>query len=229
MTILERLGQLQQEYFDKFGKLYEAIEVLGDTAYSLMLHHLQEQYEKEYKRLMRKAALENCATDYALNVKESYLIPQRCGFFWRKHNQAASLIIREVSAEVIQSFNKRTEALERLEAALMQAEESTRLDDVESQDKPQEGYEQETDTQSEPEQETAPEAQTEATEGETQPEEAPEQDTAASIPLIAEKKAIELQPENEQSESQAGEIAAGGQLADLTQFRTPDGEQVAEM
>lgn len=128
MKVIEELAALQESFFKKTGDLYECKEHLGGL-YEIMLKDIISAYEKASKQLMRKAKIEYETASYELDCKEDELLPGRCGFFWLNRNKAADIIYREVAAQAMQEFKKRTEALEKLEAALRTAEDKGRADD----------------------------------------------------------------------------------------------------
>lgn len=128
MTIIERLGELQEEYFQKSGKLYKYAELLGPL-YEYMTKDVLNVYKKESELFLREAALEQKEKDYELTCKEDKLMPARRGLFRRRRNKPADIIYREVWTKAEEMFNRRTAALERLEAALKESSKKFRLDE----------------------------------------------------------------------------------------------------
>ena len=123
MTVIEKLGELQEHFFNECGDLYENIEILGAPFYNLMLEDMKSIYKELSKALLREAKIDFKTEAYKLNRKERELLPGRLGLFHLfRRNEPADIIYREVWAEAQAMFNRRTEALERLEAALKQCD-----------------------------------------------------------------------------------------------------------
>ena len=179
MTVIERLGELQEEFFAKTGKLYENIELLGNEFYNLMLKDVMEVYKQESKLLLSEVKIDYNAANYKLDCMDDMKSPARWWFFGWHRNEPASLTYREIYAQVQADFNKRTAALERLEAALEEATEN-----ASPTDEPQEP----TATDSKPTSKTKP--QKPADGQETDKGNAQTQDTAPNTPLTAKKKAV---------------------------------------
>ena len=128
MTTIEKLGLLQEEFFKKSGKLYENIELLGEVLYKSMLDDMTAVYTRESGLLLREAEAEYSATDYKLVCKEGLILPsEKRSILFRKvkRNAPAELIYQEVLAEAKGIFNRRTEAIEKLAAALEKSSADT--------------------------------------------------------------------------------------------------------
>lgn len=192
MTVIERLGNLQEDFFKKTGDLYENIELLGNEFYNLMLKDIIEVYKQESKLLLSEVKIDYSAANYRLDFLDDLKKPARCGLFWRKLNEPADLIYREVSAQVSEDFNRRTAAIESLEAALEEATENARPDEepqepAQQAENAQDGQEP-TATDNKPKGKTKPQKPTDGQE--TDKGKPQTQDTAPNTPLTAKKKAV---------------------------------------
>lgn len=128
-TAIKRLGKLQEDFFEKTGKLYENIELLGNEFYNLMLKDVIEVYKQESKLLLAEVKIDYNAANYKLDCLDDFKSPARFWFFGWRRNEPASLTYREINAQVQEEFRKRTAAIERLEIALKGATENARPDE----------------------------------------------------------------------------------------------------
>ncbi len=192
MTAIDKLSNLQEVIFRITGNLYENLELLGNELYNSMLKDITEIYRQEVKLLLGEAKLDYEDRQYALDSQADLRKPAHA-FLWFGRNEPANLIYREIFAKVSEDFNKRTNAVKRLEAALKNVTDSTNL--------PLAPQEPEQEPQShDPEREPEPtdNKPTKPTDGQTATTEQPPQpDTAPSTPLTAKKKAVKPQPRDD--------------------------------
>ena len=189
MNAIKELGELQESFFEKWAQFDKYKDKLSKKQRDRMEEDLFKLYHEEHERLIKKIELENAGNDYDLDVQREYLLPRRCGMFWLKINFIAKLIRREREAQIESDFNKRTTAIERLEAALEEATENA-TPTGESQaptqqaENAQDGQEP-TATDNKPKGKTKPQKPTDGQEiDKGKPR---TQDTAPNTPLIAKK------------------------------------------
>lgn len=117
--MIKELGELNEKFYELYGRLYENGELLTPKQAALMADNLLAQYKAEYELLTLKTGIEEAKELYAVKQRRGALIPHRWRFlFWRKKNYAADVIDREIQAEISRYFNAREKALERLIEAL---------------------------------------------------------------------------------------------------------------
>lgn len=117
--MIKELGELNEKFYELYGRLYENGELLTAKQAALMADNLLAQYKAEYELLTLKTGIEEAKELYTVKQRRGALIPHRWRFlFWGKANQAALTIEREIQAEIVRYFNEREKALERLIEAL---------------------------------------------------------------------------------------------------------------
>ncbi|MDE7162785.1 MAG: hypothetical protein K2O44_01740 [Clostridia bacterium] len=128
MNIIEKLAELQKQFYKKCGDLYEAIEVLGKPLYDKMLNDYSDTYKKLSEILSLKFDGEYEYDKYFYTLKKSLQTPKQRGFLWLFKNEAKKLANREANAEIRSHFNLRWEAVEALEEANEEAESTTAIE-----------------------------------------------------------------------------------------------------
>lgn len=143
--MIKELGELNEKFYELYGRLYENGELLTPKQQSLMGDNLLSQYKAEYELLAQKMGIDEERERFAVKKRRGAFIPRLWRvLFWKKENQAAQLIEREIQAEITRYFNMREKALSKLIEALDR--ENGQCDDTD--DEPQEG---EATTENEPE------------------------------------------------------------------------------
>lgn len=150
MTPIERLGLLQDLFFQKTSDLYENIEPLGIEFYTIMLKDIMTIYEKEKNLLLKEFKIDYEATNYRLECQEDLKKPARCGLFWRRRNEPADLIYREVYAQVQANFNKRIQTIEFLEAQFEATENAVQTDEPQEPTQCNDGHKRKIEKQQQP-------------------------------------------------------------------------------
>ena len=180
--MIKELGELNEKFYELYGRLYENGELLTPKQATLMADNLLAQYKAEYELLTLKTGIDEMKELYAVKQRRGAFIPHRWRFlFWGKANQAATTIEREIQAEITQYFNAREKALERLIEALDKENEQT----LEENDGENESMESElTNNETPGAAETSEEAsnKAETPDGETQSEETMEPGAATDTP-----------------------------------------------
>ncbi|MGN0817751.1 MAG: hypothetical protein ACI4L9_02170 [Candidatus Coproplasma sp.] len=124
--MIKELGELNEKFYELYGRLYQNIELLPPKQADVMAANLLEQYKSEYARLSLATSIDEKAAAYAVNLLAGSRIPHRWRFlWWSKANRAAETIEREIQAQVMGYFIEKEKALERLEKALDKAAEAT--------------------------------------------------------------------------------------------------------
>ena len=118
--MIKELGELNEKFYELYGRLYENGELLTVKQSEYMAEKLLAQYKAEYERLQLKADIGEMKELYETKQRRGELIPRRWRWFlfWRRTNKAANTIDREIQAEITRYFNEREKALARLEEAL---------------------------------------------------------------------------------------------------------------
>ena len=117
--MIKELGELNEKFYELYGRLYENGELLTPKQAALMADNLLAQYKAEYELLALKTGIEEAKELYSVRQRRGALIPHRWRFlFWRKENYAAQTIDKEIQVEITRYFNAREKALERLIEAL---------------------------------------------------------------------------------------------------------------
>lgn len=108
----EKLRELNEQFFELYGRLYENDEFLTKEQSASMAKKLLAQYEREYSALCLREEIEQAREVYELRLKRARLIPRtwRGWFFRRKYNRAAFVCEQVVSMEVQEYFKKRLAA-----------------------------------------------------------------------------------------------------------------------
>lgn len=148
---LKALGELQEQYFERWAQYSKYQDKMTAEQRKQMENDLLEVYREdserlikqikaESKRLKKQDALADELANYEFDCKQDELAPGRKGFLWLKRNESADLIYREVSAAAREMFNQRTVTVERFEEAL---ENSTRnecpdIEPASAQEQPEE-------------------------------------------------------------------------------------------
>lgn len=117
--MIKELGELNEKFYELYGRLYENGELLTPKQAALIADNLLAQYKAEYELLALKTGIEEVKELYTVKQRRGTLIPHRWRFlFWRKENYAAQVIDREIQAEITRYFNEREKALARLVEAI---------------------------------------------------------------------------------------------------------------
>lgn len=117
--MIKELGELNEKFYELYGRLYENGELLTPKQAALMADKLLAQYKAEYELLALKTGIEEAKELYTVRQRRGTLIPYRWRFlFWRKENYAAQVIDREIQTEIARYFNEREKALARLVEAI---------------------------------------------------------------------------------------------------------------
>ncbi len=117
--MIKELGELNEKFYELYGRLYENGELLTPKQAALMADNLLAQYKAEYELLALKTGIEEAKELYTVKQRRGTLIPHRWRFlFWRKENYAAQVIYREIQTEITRYFNERERALARLVEAI---------------------------------------------------------------------------------------------------------------
>lgn len=180
--MIKELGELNEKFYELYGRLYENGELLTPKQAALMADNLLAQYKAEYELLTLKTGINEMKELYTVKQRRGALIPHRWRFlFWGKANQAATTIEREIQTEITQYFNEREKALARLIEALDRENEQTpEENDGEGDSAESEPTDNETPGAAETPEEASDEAET--PDVETQPEETTEPDAATDTP-----------------------------------------------
>lgn len=162
--MIEELGELNEKFYELYGRLYENAELLTSKQSDLMADKLLTQYKAEYERLQLNADIVELEQLYTVKQRRAALIPRGWRFlFWHRENRAAQMIDREIQTEITRFFNDREKALERLIEVLDREDTAPDEDDeaAETQEQP-------TDEATEQDEAATPEAMPEAEQTETQ-------------------------------------------------------------
>lgn len=180
--MIKELGELNEKFYELYGRLYENGELLTPKQAALMADNLLAQYKAEYELLTLKTGINEMKELYTVKQRRGALIPHRWRFlFWGKANQAATTIEREIQTEITQYFNEREKALARLIEALdKENEQPSEESDSEADSAESEPTDNETPGAAETPEEASDEAET--PDVETQPEETTEPDAATDTP-----------------------------------------------
>lgn len=179
--MIKELGELNEKFYELYGRLYENGELLTPKQAALMADNLLAQYKAEYELLTLKTGIDEMKELYAVKQRRGALIPHRWRFlFWRKKNYAADVIDREIQAEISRYFNAREKALERLIEALDKENGQPEESDSEAESAENEPTDEETPGAAETSEEASNEAET--LDGETQSEETTEPGAATDTP-----------------------------------------------
>lgn len=123
--MIKELGELNEKFYELYGRLYENGELLTPKQAALMADNLLAQYKAEYELLALKTGIEEAKELYSVRQRRGALIPHRWRFlFWRKENYAAQTIDKEIQAEITRYFNERERALARLVDAIEKENEA---------------------------------------------------------------------------------------------------------
>ncbi len=170
--MIKELGELNEKFYELYGRLYENGELLTPKQAALMADNLLAQYKAEYELLALKTGIEEAKELYTVKQRRGTLIPHRWRFlFWRKENYAGQVIDREIQAEITRYFNEREKALARLvEAIEKENAETLNESNEEADETPEEPTDEETPSAAEtPAEENQPATQdSEATPEETE-------------------------------------------------------------
>ncbi len=186
--MIKELGELNEKFYELYGRLYENGELLTPKQAALMADNLLAQYKAEYELLALKTGIEEAKELYTVKQRRGTLIPHRWRFlFWRKENYAAQVIDREIQTEITRYFNERERALARLVEALDRENGQTTESIEETNDEPAESDSAEiepTDSKTTGAAETPEEAsdKAETPDGETRPEETTEPGAGTDTP-----------------------------------------------
>lgn len=144
--MIKELGELNEKFYELYGRLYENGELLTPKQAALMADNLLAQYKAEYELLALKTGIEEAKELYTVKQRRGMLIPHRWRFlFWRKENYAAQVIDREIQAEITRYFNEREKALARLVEAIEKENAETLNESNEEVDEtPEESTDEET-------------------------------------------------------------------------------------
>ncbi len=194
--MIKELGELNEKFYELYGRLYENGELLTPKQAALMADNLLAQYKAEYELLAFKTGIEEAKELYTVKQRRGTLIPHRWRFlFWRKENYAAQVIDREIQTEITRYFNERERALAWLVEAI-EKENAETLDE-------------ETPGAAEtPAEENQPTTQTD--EGNEGTDETPEEPTDEETPGAAETPAEENQPAPQDNEATPEETEKPG-------------------
>lgn len=117
--MIKELGELNEKFYELYGRLYENGELLTPKQSALMGDNLLSQYKSEYELLQLKTGIEEARELYAVKSRRGKLIPKSLRFlFWKKTNKAAEILDKEILNEIKQYFDRREKALARLAEAL---------------------------------------------------------------------------------------------------------------
>lgn len=117
--MIKELGELNEKFYELYGRLYENGELLTPKQSALMGDNLLAQYKSEYELLQLKTGIEEARELYAVKSRRAKLIPKSLRFlFWKKSNHAAEVLDKEILNEIKQYFDRREKALARLAEAL---------------------------------------------------------------------------------------------------------------
>lgn len=137
--MIKELGELNEKFYELYGRLHENGELLTPKQAALMADNLLAQYKAEYELLALKTGIEEAKELYTIKQRRGTLIPHRWRFlFWRKENYAAQTIDKEIQAEITRYFNERERALARLVDAIEKENEAHDESDEETDGTPTE-------------------------------------------------------------------------------------------
>lgn len=123
----DKLRELNETYYELYGRLYENGEQLTKEQRDSIAAKLLAEYESEYEVLRLKEEIARARELYELRLKSAELIPRTwrvLHIFRRKYNRAAIQSGAEVAAEVERYFAGREAALYAAEEAAEQAQEA---------------------------------------------------------------------------------------------------------
>lgn len=123
----DKLRELNETYYELYGRLYENCEQLTKEQRDSIAAKLLAEYESEYEVLRLKEEIARARELYELRLKSAELIPRTwrvLHIFRRKYNRAAIQSGAEVAAEVERYFAGREAALYAAEEAAEQAQEA---------------------------------------------------------------------------------------------------------
>ncbi len=121
---LDELRQLNEKFYEMFGRLYKNRKLLDNTkTVEFFGKQLFEQYKAEYEALKYKYEIDELPELETVKQRHSELVPRyrRPWYFLfliRRPNRALKNIERAIYCEIEAHFRKKEAALERLEAAL---------------------------------------------------------------------------------------------------------------
>lgn len=124
----DKLRELNETYYELYGRLYENGEQLTKEQRDSIAAKLLAEYESEYEVLRLKEEIARARELYELRLKSAELIPRTwrvLHIFRRKYNRAAIQSGAEVAAEVERYFAGREAALYAAEEAAEQAQEGS--------------------------------------------------------------------------------------------------------
>lgn len=219
------LYDLNEHFFNLYGRLYENSEQLPKEQTDSMAKKLLAKYEREYEKLRLREEIEQEQEIYELNLKRQQLIPRTWRkWFRRRCNRAAAISAEVVRSEVERYFEARCKALAAAEeeqpAQLQDGEQTDAGETAEATTKEEQPAEAGKTPAQPQDDEQAERGQTaEATTKEEQPAEAGQTPAQSQNDEQAERvqtAEAETQRENEEAE-QDKDAAAGGGDSDLSE------------
>ena len=202
--MIKELGELNEKFYELYGRLYENGELLTPKQAALMADNLLAQYKAEYELLALKTGIEEAKELYTVKQRRGTLIPHRWRFlFWRKENYAAQVIDREIQTEITRYFNERERALARLVEAIEK-------ENAEALNESNEEANELTDEEAPGAAETPAEENQPATPENEEANETPDEPTDEETPGAAETPAEESQPATQDNEATPEETEKPG-------------------
>lgn len=105
------LQELNREYFELYGELYQARGLLSEKQYKLTSDVLLQSYKDDIERCVLKRELETGRERFELRYRVRNWLPRKVLFFW--WNATAKRLLKRYVAELKQELRRLDEESER--------------------------------------------------------------------------------------------------------------------
>lgn len=106
--MLDKLGDLNENFYILYGRLYHNLELITKKQYSFMADKLFEQYKTEYIKLSVAKDINDKTEIYTLKKRHKGYVPQ--GILFLK-NQSKKLLDEEIKQELFNFFKNKSQEL----------------------------------------------------------------------------------------------------------------------
>lgn len=120
MIVAEDWKDLNEAYYELYGRLFENMELVDEKFYALVSKKLLESYEEERALLERKNSIAYKQDLFETKVRCGRKIP-RTFLWWR--NRAAKTTLKELAQELGVYFAERDKALTGARSSLPEGQE----------------------------------------------------------------------------------------------------------
>ena len=120
MIVAEDWKDLNEAYYELYGRLFENMELVDEKFYALVSKKLLESYEEERALLERKNSIAYKQDLFETKVRCGRKIP-RAFLWWR--NRAAKTTLKELAQELGVYFAERDKALTGARSSLPEGQE----------------------------------------------------------------------------------------------------------